>query len=163
MEYLIAPLSIEDRESVIDIFNYYVESSFAAYPEIKLPYQSFDMFLQMSHGFPSGAIKDQDGRIVGFGLLRSHNPISTFSHTVEATYFIHPEYTGKGLGKLLLTFLEKGAVERGILNILACISSLNPASIRFHQRNGFKECGRFKQVGKKNGQEFDTVWMQKML
>ena len=163
MEYAITPLSNDNRESVIDIFNYYVENSFAAYPEKKVPYQAFDMFLQMSNGFPTGVIKDESGMVVGFGMLRSHNPMPTFSQTAEATYFIHPDYTGKGLGKKLLDFLEKGAVEKGITNILSNISSLNPGSIRFHQRNGFLECGQFRQVGKKNGQEFDTVWMQKRL
>jgi phosphinothricin acetyltransferase len=147
----------------MDIFNYYVENSFAAYPESKFPYQAFDVFLKMSKGFPAWAIKDENGRTVGFGMLRPHNPMPTFSQTAEATYFIHPDYTGKGLGKILLSFLEKGAVEKGITNILASISSLNAGNIRFHQKNGFMECGRFKQVGKKNGREFDTVWMQKRL
>jgi L-amino acid N-acyltransferase YncA len=163
MEYSIRPILNEDRESIIDIFNYYVENSFAAYPEKKIPYQAFDMFLQMSNSFPTGSIRDQNGKIVGFGMLRTHNPMPTFSQTAEVTYFIHPDHTGDGLGKMLLSFLEKGAVEKGITNILANISSLNPRSIEFHQKNGFIKCGRFRKVGKKNGQEFDTVWMQKML
>ncbi len=163
MKYSINPVANEDREAIMDIFNYYVENSFAAYPENKLPYQAFDLFLQMSKGFPSGSIRDRSGRVVGFGMFHSHNPMPTFSHTAEVSYFIHPDYTGKGLGKMLLDFLEKGAIEKGITNILANISSLNDGSIRFHQRNGFTECGRFKKVGKKNGQEFDTVWMQKIL
>lgn len=96
-------------------------------------------------------------------MLRTHNPMPTFSRTAEVTYFIHPDYTGKGLGKKLLGFLEKGAVEKGITNILANISSLNPRSIDFHKKNGFVECGRFKNVGRKKGQLFDTVWMQKVL
>jgi L-amino acid N-acyltransferase YncA len=150
-------------EYSIDIFNYYVENSFAAYPENRLPYQAFDMFLKMSNGFPTGSIKDQNGKIVGFGMLRAHNPMPTFSQTAEVTYFIHPDHTGKGLGKILLDFLEKGAVEKDITNILANISSLNPNSIKFHEKNGFIECGRFRRVGKKRGREFDTVWMQKML
>ena len=163
MEYSIRPISNNDRESIMDIFNYYVENSFAAYPENKLPYQAFDILLQMSNGFPTGSIIDQKGKIVGFGMLRAHNPTPTFSQTAEVTYFIHPDHTGKGVGKMLLGFLEKGAVEKSITNMLAHISSLNPNSIKFHQQNGFIECGRFKKVGKKKGQEFDTVWMQKML
>ena len=163
MEYSIRPIADEDRESIMDIFNHYVESSFAAYPENKLPYEAFDMLLQMSNGFPRGSIKNRQGETVGFGMLRAHNPMPTFSQTAEVTYFIHPDHTGKGLGKMLLGFLEKGAVEKGIVNILANISSLNPNSIQFHQKNGFIECGRFKKVGKKKGREFDTVWMQKML
>ncbi|MDH4232971.1 MAG: GNAT family N-acetyltransferase, partial [Nitrospirota bacterium] len=99
----------------------------------------------------------------GFGMLRAHNPVPTFSHTAEVTCFIHPDYTGKGLGKMMLCFLEKGAVEKGIATILANISSLNPNSIKFHQKNGFTECGRFRKVVRKKGQEFDTVWMQKIL
>jgi len=163
MEYSITPISTEDRESIMDIFNYYVENSFAAYPENKLLYQAFDIFLQMSKGYPTGSIIDQNGKVVGFGMFRVHNPMPAFSHTVEVTYFIHPDHTGKGLGKMLLAYLEKAGSERGIKNILANISSLNPGSIKFHKNNGFIECGRFKNVGKKNGHEFDTVWMQKVL
>ena len=163
MQYSIRPISVEDREPIIDIFNYYVENSFAAYLENKIPYQAFDMFLQMSNGFPTGTIKDQDGKIVGFGMLRTHNPMPSFSQTAEATYFIHPDHTGKGLGRMLLNYLEKGAVEKGITSILASISSLNPDSLKFHQRNGFIECGRFRKVGKKKDRQFDIVWMQKML
>jgi phosphinothricin acetyltransferase len=121
------------------------------------------MFLKMSDGFPTGTIKDQNGKIVGFGMLRSHNPMATFSQTAEVTYFIHPDHTGKGLGKMLLDSLEKGALEKGITNILANISSNNPNSIKFHEKNGFIKCGRFRKVGKKKGKEFDTVWMQKTL
>jgi len=64
MKYSINPISAEDRKSIIDIFNYYIENSFAAYPENKLPYQTFDMFLQISNYSPTGTIKDQDGKIV---------------------------------------------------------------------------------------------------
>lgn len=163
MEYLISPISNDERESIIDIFNYYIENSFAAFPEHKFPYQAFDMLLQMSKEYPTGVLKNKDGKVIGFGMLHAHNPMPTFSRTAEVTYFIHPDYTGKGLGKMLLDFLEKLAIEKGIFNILANISSLNSGSIKFHKKNGFVECGHFKEVGKKNGQIFDTVWMQKKL
>lgn len=163
MRYTISPIADEDRESIMDIFNYYVENSFAAYPENKLPYQAFDIFLQMSGGYPTGCIRDQDGKTIGFGMLRPYNPMPAFSCTAEVSYFIHPECRGRGLGKMLLGSLEKGAIKKGITCILANISSLNPESIEFHKKSGFAECGRFKKVGKKKGREFDIVWMQKIL
>lgn len=163
MEYSIGPIASCEREAVIDIFNYYVENSFAAYAEDKLPYQAFDMLMQMSAGYPTVSIKDASGRTLGFGMLRRHSPMPTFARTAEISYFIHPDYTGKGLGKLLLDYLEKGATDKGIRVILASISSLNPASLKFHKKHGFVECGLFKGVAIKKGQEFDTVWMQKNL
>ncbi|MEW6380946.1 MAG: N-acetyltransferase family protein [bacterium] len=76
---------------------------------------------------------------------------------------IHSASCGKGIGTALLRRLLDEGKSQGIRTVLANISSLNEASIRFHQKHGFVECGRFKAVCRKNGQFFDTVWMQKML
>ncbi len=55
------------------------------------------------------------------------------------------------------------AREKGITSIMASISSLNSKSLNFHKKQGFRECGRFLRIGRKWGQEFDVVWMQKMI
>jgi len=64
---------------------------------------------------------------------------------------------------MLLDRLLAKAREMGITSILASISSLNPSSLSFHESHGFEECGRFAGIGRKNGQGFDVVWMQKMV
>jgi len=157
------PLSADHREAVVDIFNHYVEQSFAAYPERPLPYQAFDMLLKMCEGYPSIVAKDEAGQVAGFGMLRAYNPLPAFSQTAEISYFIKPECTGQGIGKMMLEHLVCEGRKRGITTILASISALNEGSIRFHAKNGFAECGRFRQVGKKKGQVFDVVWMQRMV
>lgn len=163
MKYDLFPISPDDRESVIDIFNYYIENSFAAYPENKVPYEFFGLFLQSTAGYPTAIVKDENKTVLGFGLLRPHSPIPTLAETAEITYFIRPEYTGKGIGSTIMEYLLEGAREKGLHCILASISSLNEGSIRFHIHHGFSECGRFREVGKKYGKLFDTVWMQKLL
>lgn len=162
-EYALRPILFEDREAIMDIFNHYAETSFAAYPETKLPYHAFDLFLKMSEGYPRASVLDQQHTVVGFGMLRPHNMLPTFSQTAEVTYFIDPAHTGRGIGKLLLRCLEEGAREKGIQTILANISSRNEPSIQFHEKNGFVQVGRLAKVGKKLGLEFDTIWMQKAL
>ena len=150
----------EDRISIIDIFNYYVEHSFAAYPEEKLPYAFFDNVFLNAEGYPRIVIENQNENIIGFAMLRPYSPIPAFKNTAEISYFIHPDMTGHGLGSLMLNYLLDEAKLKGILNILAGISSLNEGSIRFHIKNGFKECGRFLAIGLKKGISFDVVWMQ---
>lgn len=163
MDCSFTPLSGEDRKPVMDIYNHYVENSFAAYPEKKLPYDAFDMFLRMSEGYPRVAVKDGKGDVIGFGMLRPYHPIPTFSHTAEASYFISPDHTGKEIGKALLAYLEEEGRKMGITNLLVNISSLNPVSISFHRKNGFGECGRLEGICRKNGREIDVLWMQKMI
>jgi len=163
MDIKIAPLSKDNRKEIIDIFNYYVENSFAAYPEQKVTYDFFDHFLKMCEGFPALIAEDGQGNILGFGMLRAYSPFSTFSQTAEITYFIKPGYTGRGIGKSILDYLLDKARKKGINSVLAGISSLNEGSINFHKKNGFVECGRFREIGNKRGKTFDVVYLQKML
>jgi L-amino acid N-acyltransferase YncA len=100
---------------------------------------------------------------VGFGFMRAHHFADSFQRTAEVTYFILPENTRKGLGTAMLDLFVGEAKQRGIDSLLASISSRNEESIRFHLKNGFQECGRFIRVGRKFGEDFDVVWMQKQL
>lgn len=161
-EITLEQIAESDREQLIDIFNYYIENSFAAYPEKKVPYEFFDIILGMCKDYPSVAVKNKKGNLIGFGMLRPHNPMPAFKHTAEITYFISPGMTGRGIGSKLLEYLENKASSCSISCILASISSLNDGSIRFHSNHGFTECGRFRKVACKKDVYFDTVWMQKL-
>ena len=153
----------QDRTDIIDIFNWYIENTFAAYPENKVPYDFYDNFLSISQKYPSLSVRNEDGIIVGFGMLRPYSPMPSFAHTAEITYFIKPEFTGQGIGKEMLLILEDEGKKLGILRVLAGISSKNQGSIRFHEKKGFKNCGVFPCVCKKKGEFFDEVWMYKVL
>jgi phosphinothricin acetyltransferase len=156
-------MTVSDRIPVIDIFNYYIENSFAAYPDRKVSYDFYDLLLKAGEGYPNLIVKESTGQVVGFGMLRPYHPFPVFSRTAEISYFIAPEWTGKGLGvKILHHLLEKGK-DQGLTSILASISSLNPGSLRFHHKNGFQECGRLQKIGEKQGQVFDVVYMQRFL
>jgi L-amino acid N-acyltransferase YncA len=73
--YTLGPLEDTDGRPVIDLFNHYVEHSFAAYPESPVPYEFFDHFLAVAEEYPTVAVRDGEGRLVGFGMLRPHNPM----------------------------------------------------------------------------------------
>ena len=51
-----------DREAVIDLFNYYIENSFAAYPDKKVSYGLFDQFLTLTEGYPAFTVRDEEQR-----------------------------------------------------------------------------------------------------
>ena len=88
MDYRLEPVSFEDGDQIIDIFNYYVENSFAAYPESKVPHELFQYFLNLTQGYPFLVAKDMGGKVVGFGSLRPYSPLTTFSRAAEITNFI---------------------------------------------------------------------------
>lgn len=163
MPCTLEPLAEAHRRAVIDIYNHYVDHGYASYRELPLPYEAFDRFLEMSKGFPAYASIGTGGEVDGFGFLHAWHGSECFKRTAEVTYFLHPDATRKGTGSALLTRLLEEAASHHIDRILASISSRNPASIAFHRKHDFEECGRFPQIGRKHGKDFDVVWMIKHL
>lgn len=157
-------MTVTYGKEILDIFNYYVEHSYAAYLEKTIPYEFAERFIAIPQGYPAYIIKDSlDKKVIGFCFLKPYSSLSVFEETAEITYFIKKDQLGKGVGKLALNLLEKEGRKRGIKKILASISSYNESSIQFHLKNGFSECGKFHDIGKKKGNNFDVVWMEKAI
>lgn len=163
MHYHFESLSEEHKRPAIDILNYYVENGFAAFSESKLQYDLFDVYLQVSKGYPAIAVRSDSGETVGFAWLQAYHPSKAFQRVAEIGYFLRPDYTRCGIGKAILDLFVEGVHKLNIDSILASTSSLNEPSINFHLKNGFRECGRFQRIGKKFGRDFDLVWLQKRI
>ena len=163
MQYHFERLSEEHRKLAIDILNYYVENGFAAYSESKLPYELFDVYLQVSRGYPAIAVRSHSGETVGFAWLQAYHPSKAFQRVAEIGYFLRSDFTRYGIGKAILDGFVEEARKMGIDSILASTSSLNQPSINFHLKNGFTECGGFERIGRKFGRDFDLIWLQKRI
>ena len=66
MSYTFEDITIEHQKSIIEIFNYYVVNSFAAYNTVPLGEEIFERFHKMSEGYPFKVIKYNETDIVGF-------------------------------------------------------------------------------------------------
>lgn len=163
MEYVLESMKEEHRRQVIDIFNFFIDKTFAAYPGAPLKYSVFDQFLAAARSLPALVVKDSGNEIIGFAFLQPYHPADSFRKTAVATYFILPEHTRKGIGARILETLIQEARRRGIEHLLAHISSLNPVSIEFHRKNGFRKCGTFEDIGSKAGRTFSVIWMQRRI
>ncbi|MBN1212815.1 MAG: N-acetyltransferase [candidate division Zixibacteria bacterium] len=163
MEYRFRPVKEEDHRALTDIFNYYIENSFAAYRENKIDTTFVEILRRVAGDHPIYTVESEEGEVTGFGMIHPYHPAETFTRVAELSYFLAPAHTGRGLGTILLNRLIEDARERGIDTLVASISSKNEQSINFHKKHGFVECGRFKCIGRKWGEDFDVIWMQKFI
>lgn len=156
----IRPVVEDDWGVVTGIFNHYVEATFAAYPDEPVERSFFPDRHAAHPAFPF-LVAVLDGAVVGFAYLAPFHAAATMRRSATVTYFLDPDHTGMGIGSRLLSRLLEEGRNLGVENVMAHVSSLNEASIRFHLQHGFTECGRFVGVGSKRGQPFDMVWLQR--
>lgn len=162
MNIVFEKLGTEHQKSVMEIFNYYITTSTAAFPPAPLPEQFYSMLIKRSEGLCAYGIVDTETKqTIGFCTLSPFHPFFTFQTTVDVSYFIAADYTAKGIGAKCLALLEKEGKDLGVQHLLAEISSENEASIQFHKKNGFVQVGELKNIGEKLGRKFGVVLMQK--
>jgi len=144
-----------------DYHFHYIKASTAAYRSEQVNYDFYSNFIEDADKYPGYAIVESNGDTIGFCTLEAFMPIETFREVAEVMYFIHKEYTNKGIGKLALHKLEEDAKHIGIKKIVVNISDDNQRSIEFHKRNGFIEYGRLENIGRKINKDFGIVYMVK--
>jgi phosphinothricin acetyltransferase len=154
-------LEEKHKESILNIFNYWVDRTNYAYPQTPMGDEMYTRLLDNAKHLCGYAIVDKGDEIIGFCQLKPFNPQPTFAKTVEITYFLEHKHLDMGIGKLVLEKLMDDAQRLRKTQVLASVSGENARSLRFHAKNGFIECGRFKRVGNKFGRDFDIVYFQK--
>jgi phosphinothricin acetyltransferase len=120
---------------------------------------------QVAHGRPVLVAVD-DGDIVGFasyGAFRDNERLPGFRFTVEHTVHVGEAAWGSGVGRRLMDELIARAVSAGVHVMVGAVDAANAGSVRFHERVGFVEQGRLREVGWKHDQWLDLVLMVRRL
>jgi phosphinothricin acetyltransferase len=86
-----------------------------------------------------------------------------FAYSVEDSVYLHHEWQGRGIGSLILQELLRLAEQIGYHTVLGAISGDQSASIALHEKFGFIQTSKLREVGYKFDRWLDVVWVQKML
>lgn len=82
---------------------------------------------------------------------------------MEHSLYLHQAYRGRGLGQQLLQALISAAGQQGVHVLVGGIDSTNQASIRLHERAGFRHSGTLNHVAYKFGRWLDLAFYQLIL
>ena len=158
-----------DRREIIEglrIYNYFILNSLSNFEEKVLSIQKFNEMLIAirQNKLPLLLLKIQN-KVVGIAFVNKFREKSGYRFTFEHSIYISPNNTNQGLGSLLLRkLINECKKNKKIKNLRAVIGgSDNIASIKIHEKNGFKHIGTLKKIGFKKNKWIDSVYMQKKL
>lgn len=112
-------------------------------------------------GFPY-LVADQDGVVLAYAYAGPFRPRPAYRFVIEDSVYVAPEAKGRGVGSLLMQALIETARAAGFRQIIAVIGDghADSASVRLHEKLGFRHSGRLEGSGYKHGRWLDTVFMQ---
>jgi phosphinothricin acetyltransferase len=116
-----------------------------------------------SGGHPAIVAVSEDDTVAGFASLSPYRPRPAYATSVEDSVYVQRDQRGNGIGALLLTDLVELARDHGFHAVIGRIVGGHDASIALHEKCGFEEVGREREVGRKFGRWLDVVLMQRML
>ena len=112
-------------------------------------------------GFPY-LVAEKDGGLLGYAYAGAFRPRPAYRFIVEDSVYVAPDAKGQGVGLLLMQALIEACRVAGFRQIIAVIGDghADSASVRLHEKLGFRHSGRLEGSGYKHGRWLDTVFMQ---
>lgn len=105
---------------------------------------------------------EDDGEVAGWCAISPTSSKKAYYGLVEVSIYIDRNHRGKGLGEKLLKYLCSESEKKGYWTLYSCIFSENEASIKLHEKCGFRMIGyREKSSKDRFGVWQDTSLMER--
>jgi len=159
----VRPATAADLPAINSIYNHFVLSSTCTYQEEPSTAEERAEWLAAHGPQHPVTVAERGGEVVGWGSLSKFHPRSAYGRTVENSVYVRKDCHGQGIGTALLGDLLDRGKAIGHHSVMALIDSEQRGSITLHEKFGFVEVGRLREVGFKFGRAGDVVYMQRML
>jgi L-amino acid N-acyltransferase YncA len=153
----------DDAEAIRAIYNVYVETTTYTFDLIARSLADQQAWLAARTGAHTALVAVDADQVVGFGSLSPYRDRPAYSTSVEDSVYVHPDWVGKGVGKLVLGGLVEAAAASGFHAVFARIVGGHEASIGLHESFGFEVIGTEREVGRKFSRWLDVVVMERVL
>jgi L-amino acid N-acyltransferase YncA len=165
MEIHIRTARIEDTEAILEIVNDAILNTTAIYDyDVRTLNEQLDWFREKGQqNFPVIVATDENDKVLGFGTYGSFRLKTGYKFTVEHSVYVREGFSGKGIGKLILSELIEVAKKQKLHTIIGLIDTDNAGSIAFHEKFGFEKAGVLKEAGYKFEKWLDVQLMQLLL
>lgn len=157
---MIREATFSDAKAIADIYNYYIVNTIITFELDPLPAEEVVKRMEKYREVGPYLVSEEDGEIVGYAYVSKFRERPAYSHSVETSIYLKNGCGGQGLGTRLYSELLSQVVLQ-YHAIIGGIALPNEASVRLHERCGFKKVAHFSEVGRKFGKWIDVGFWQK--
>ena len=158
MNYQIREMQPEDAVSVLKIFEQGIEGGNATFDKTAPTWEAWDKkFFKVCRL----ALEDENGVVQGWAAIQPVSARACFKGVAEVSIYLDNSVHGKGFGEMLLHKLIEETEEHHFWTLQSGIFPENVASIKIHEKLGFRIIGRREKIAEMNGVWRDVVLMER--
>ena len=157
---LIRTVEIEDVPVILDIYSYYVENTAITF-EITPPdrEEMKRRVIETVKNF-DWIVYELNETIAGYAYYTKFRERKAYDYACETTVYVHKGFVGKGIGSALYRQLIDRLKKTSKAVAIGGISLPNEASVRLHEKSGFKSVGILRNVGRKFNRWIDVGYWE---
>ena len=163
MSVVFKPITKENITEALAIYNWYVLNSTATFHLKAIKSEELERMVSLGHNKYKSFLILFNNEICGFCYISQFRYKEAYDKSAEVTLYLKQGFTGKGIGKTTLSFLENLAKENNIINLVGVITEENTSSIGLFEKVGYFKVGHLKKIGEKFGESLDVVSYQKII
>jgi len=156
-EIIIQPLTDEKWNDVSRIYESGIATGNATFEKQVPDWETWDK----SHRKDCRFIAFTGNHVAGWAALSIVSGRCVYAGVAEISIYVDADSRGKGVGDKLMYSIIKESESNGIWTLQAGIFPENIASIRLHEKHGFRIIGVREHIGKMDGKWRDTVIMER--
>lgn len=103
----------------------------------------------------------ENSQLIGWAALTAVSGRCVYAGVGEVSVYVHADARGKNAGTQLLQALITASEANGFWTLQAGIFPENTASIKVHEKCGFRLVGRREKIGQMNGLWRDTLLLER--
>jgi phosphinothricin acetyltransferase len=153
----VRPLTRDDWTRVEAIYAEGIATRNATFDTEPPSWEEFDAERLSGHRF----VAVKDGEVVGWIAASPTSSRECYAGVVEHSVYVAAAARGRGIGRALLEALIESTEEAGIWTIQTSVFPENEATLRLHERAGFRVVGRRERIGQLDGSWRDTMLLER--
>ena len=155
--------TVDDAEVIARIHNEGIADRIATFEtEPRTPAQVAAALADKGDRYPT-VVVERDGRVVAWASAGPYRTRPAYAGVAEHSVYVARAARGTGAGAAALEALCRAYAERGFWKIVSRIFPENTASLKLHERCGFREVGVYRRHGQLDGRWLDCVIVERLL
>jgi L-amino acid N-acyltransferase YncA len=154
---MIRKMTQDDSASVLEIYKLGLDTKNATF-ETEVPHWADWDLKHLQH---SRFVYVENDKVLGWIALSPVSARDAYKGVAEVSIYVDTQFTGKGIGSELMKKMILSSEEHGIWTLFSSVFPENMATLKLHEKFGFRIIGDREKIAKLDGKWRNTLILER--